>query len=677
MRDVEAYGRIIEEFITRMTSPDMGQFKLEVPTFRIILKTSQKDRPILNKLEITDDGELRNIMDDTLESLEGMSHYFSKCMEFFGSLVGDELSKDIVMRTMEEPVSEIKLSIRNPGRITGYLPRPLGDIVISAPDKKEKNGDHDELLEIVKRGCDSYLERMGEGTDLSAFKLKLGILREDHELLRGLSINKNRSFEFDSDVWSRAKDEEVRDAVVAIVNSLVGLASFLIGRTDSLKMMTSILREGFRGKEGVLDRYGLTDALLDGALHTRLSTGLPSLDGRLKGGIPKGHSILLLSQSGVERDLLLANILNKAVEEGSSILWVSSKEPAKSVRSSLRSVDLSPEDLEETERLRIVDWFSWRSERIIGVERDGYSLKSSKILSNLGIAINKSLRDLAYTNTKIAVVHIIGAATNIFDFSKVYNFIQRLRAKFKEEEMTAFFLLEPDVLSVGEEGKISEVFDGCMTISKKTSEGSDIRREITILTLEGVDFDTRPFPFEIEDNLMIDVEFVKKSGPIRPRIKTRKAKRVEGPEEDIPELEEITDSEVEELEEITDSEVEELEEELASKSIRPDFVIMEGETDSEKVRVSKKVKRKMKSEAPEAMAPVPRRKNTVLKRDSVPRKVTKRVTRKRVEGEDYSAEVETILNEAMDTIDSLLAGSDENRFGDLKAEKVIVRRRKL
>ena len=123
MRDVEAYGRIIEEFITRMTSPDMGQFKLEVPTFRIILKTSQKDRPILNKLEITDDGELRNIMDDTLESLEGMSHYFSKCMEFFGSLVGDELSKDIVMRTMEEPVSEIKLSIRNPERITAKKER--------------------------------------------------------------------------------------------------------------------------------------------------------------------------------------------------------------------------------------------------------------------------------------------------------------------------------------------------------------------------------------------------------------------------------------------------------------------------------------------------------------------------------------------------------------------------
>jgi len=227
------------------------------------------------------------------------------------------------------------------------------------------------------------------------------------------------------------------------------------------------------------------------------------------GGITKGTSILFISPSGIERDIFISNILTNGLSDGFSLLMVLSKEPPRSIRMLLRSQGLDANRFEEEGNLRIVDWFSWRGERIIGVEKEGYALKSSKILSNLGIAINKGLREMTFSPNKVALVHMIGPATNIFEFTQVYNFIQRLRAKFKEEEMASIFFLESESMSRENLSRIMEVFDGVVEMSK-TLEAGKIRREVSVLTMSGVDFDASPVSFIIRDNKLVPLDIIEK-----------------------------------------------------------------------------------------------------------------------------------------------------------------------
>jgi len=225
---------------------------------------------------------------------------------------------------------------------------------------------------------------------------------------------------------------------------------------------------------------------------------------------------------------------------------VLSKEPPRSIRMLLRSQGLDANRFEEEGNLRIVDWFSWRGERIIGGEKEGYALKSSKILSNLGIAINKGLRELTFSPNKVALVHMIGPATNIFEFTQVYNFIQRLRAKFKEEEMASIFFLESESMSRESLSRIMEVFDGVVEMSK-TLEAGKIWREISVLTMSGVDFDASPVSFIVRDNSLVAMDSIEKDekSKMEQVLERKGSSKRSSEEEGIEEMEEIDEVEFE------------------------------------------------------------------------------------------------------------------------------------
>jgi KaiC/GvpD/RAD55 family RecA-like ATPase len=55
-----------------------------------------------------------------------------------------------------------------------------------------------------------------------------------------------------------------------------------------------------------------------------LSTGYPDLDGALKGGIPEGYAVVLVSPSYDERDLLLRRIIDSAISSGRPTFYISS-----------------------------------------------------------------------------------------------------------------------------------------------------------------------------------------------------------------------------------------------------------------------------------------------------------------------------------------------------------------
>jgi KaiC/GvpD/RAD55 family RecA-like ATPase len=641
MNNIEVYGKLIESFIAKMTSPEIGQFRLEISTFRIILERARIDDPALVKFTLTDSGKIVNNLGDSKGSIQTLNGFLQRSLDFISSLIGEELAKDIITTSMLPEITEISSDLRGKDELLDMIPEPFKGLIRISLEKNRSSSNHEEVLDLFQEVFQSYLKDLSAHTDLSAFKLKLSILREKHDLLKYVNLNKNSAIIIETDKWSSSSEEEVSEALVALFNSMVGLSTFLLGKEEAVKKATRIFQYYFEGKDHIIEKYSILDEILDGALHKKVTTGLDVLDKRMGGGIPKGSSILLISPSGIERDMLISNMLKKSLVNGSSAMWVLSKEPPRSIKMLMRSNELDPDELEENGRLRIVDWFSWRGERIIGVEKDGYALKSSKILSNLGIAINKGLRELSYSTTKVGIVHIIGPATNIFEFNQVYNFIQRLRAKFKDDEMASIFLLETDTLSKDMESRILEIFDGTLLLNKKMVDGS-FKREIEIRSLAGVDFDANPIPFIIKDNMIIpqvdEPEPPKLEEPKRVRRRAKPRVKKEPVEKKIEVIEEPPEMED------------------AQKEIK------------KPKRVRRIFKKSVKEEEPQPKIkmsiPDPEKLKKQIKR--VRRVSTKKidpVKKNDIEGIDLGLREgtsENILQDAIDTIDELLNEAEDD-----------------
>ncbi len=502
MKDVEVYGKLLEEFIRKVTSPKIGQFRLEVSTFRIILERERMTYPILNRFSISETGSTTNNLNDKDESLLALQMVLQRSLEFLSSLVGEELARDLIMSSMKDSIMDLASHLNESPRLLRFLPPPFNELLKDMVKEGPKTTDHDEVLELFQDIFGSYMKDLSAQTDLSALKLKLSILREKHRLLRHVEVKKNNTISFEKEKWADAPDDEVREALVEAFNSMVGLSVFLVGKEEAMKKASRSIEYYFEGREHLIKRYRMRDHIVKGSLSRRISTGMDELDARMHGGVPKGFSLLLNAPTGIERDLFVSRIMAAGLRGSSSVLMVLSKEPPRTVRMLLRSQGLDPERMEKEGKLRLVDWFSWRGERIIGVEKDGHTLKSSKILSNLGIAINKGSRELTFANSRIGIIHMIGPALNIFDLNQVYNFVQRLRAKFKEDEMASIFILEPETISDEQGKKLMEVFDGQIELSKRMVEGS-LKREIMVKALSGSDFDSSPILFNIKDNKLI------------------------------------------------------------------------------------------------------------------------------------------------------------------------------
>ncbi|MBN1540104.1 MAG: hypothetical protein JW939_08165, partial [Candidatus Thermoplasmatota archaeon] len=306
MNDVDLYGNLITEFIGKMTSPELGQFRMEVSTFRIILERARVRNTKLIKFAITENGKVVNDLDDEPESIIALGTFLRMSVEFISSLIGEELARDIILRNLKGSVKELCEPMRGRQLLMDHLPDPFNLLVEETLVSSGVKNDHEEILGLFEDVFQSYLKELSGLTDLSAFKLKLSILREKYRLLRHVSVTKNNTMDLDRDIWAAASDEEVRDSLVAAFNSMVGLSTFLLGKEEAVRKASRIYHYYFEGKEELIDRYDMEDLILEGALHKRISTGFPPLDDRMDGGITKGSSVLFISPSGIERDIFIS-----------------------------------------------------------------------------------------------------------------------------------------------------------------------------------------------------------------------------------------------------------------------------------------------------------------------------------------------------------------------------------
>ena len=132
MNNVEIYGKLIKEFIGKMTSPELGQFRLETSTFRIILERARVKRPILIKFTITENGKVVNNLEDDDESLEALETLLQRSVEFISSLIGEELARDIIQKSLRDSILEISKNMRGDNVILEHIPEPFNEGLVTA-----------------------------------------------------------------------------------------------------------------------------------------------------------------------------------------------------------------------------------------------------------------------------------------------------------------------------------------------------------------------------------------------------------------------------------------------------------------------------------------------------------------------------------------------------------------
>ncbi|MCF2144626.1 MAG: AAA family ATPase [Candidatus Heimdallarchaeota archaeon] len=115
----------------------------------------------------------------------------------------------------------------------------------------------------------------------------------------------------------------------------------------------------------------------------RVKTGIPGLDKMLKGGLPKGRTILLSGPAGAGKTTLATQFIYRGIlDYGDPGIYVTFDESPKTVRQNFASYNWKLESLENENLLALVDGFSMRA-GVASKEKYSIRLEIDDLLTTL------------------------------------------------------------------------------------------------------------------------------------------------------------------------------------------------------------------------------------------------------------------------------------------------------
>ncbi|HEY5538836.1 MAG TPA: ATPase domain-containing protein, partial [Thermoplasmata archaeon] len=228
----------------------------------------------------------------------------------------------------------------------------------------------------------------------------------------------------------------------------------------------------------------------------RIRTGVDGFDSLVDGGLPGGASVVLQGPSGNEKDAFALQFLAEGIRAGEAVAIVVSSTSPEEFLASLGKVGVDVQQAFKANRLRVVDWHSFQEKTVVGVEDRGHVLRCSGDLTNVGVALERSLSALPQDLAKRAVVEILSRALKIFDVDHVYAFAQSSKAKLARHKVTSLFLLEKEMHDRETLSSVSQPFDGVIDLDRGR-EGNAITRTIGVLSMKDTVPDTRFHPCDI------------------------------------------------------------------------------------------------------------------------------------------------------------------------------------
>jgi len=248
----------------------------------------------------------------------------------------------------------------------------------------------------------------------------------------------------------------------------------------------------------------------------RVSSGVPGFDALVQGGLPKDSAVVVQGPAGREKDAFLLQFVVQGLRRGGAALVVlSSMSPAK-YRQELREAGIDVDRAIAENRLKFVDWFTYKENPVQDVEEDGPVFRASIDLANVGIAISHAIAALPREGEKRAVLEILSPALGMYDLPAVYGFAQSTKAKLERFGFTALVALEKEMHDERTLSSIHQPFDGVVDF-ERVREGDEILRKMAVLSLVGTTPESKYVPLVLGEDRILRVS----TAPIRERTLVR------------------------------------------------------------------------------------------------------------------------------------------------------------
>ena len=253
-----------------------------------------------------------------------------------------------------------------------------------------------------------------------------------------------------------------------------------------------------------------------GGDRVRLSSGVPGFDALVQGGIPGGAAVIIQGPAGREKDAFLLQFVAEGLKGGGCALIVlSSTSPAK-YQQHLREAGVDIDRALGEDRVKFVDWFTYKENPVQDVEQDGHVFRASIDLANVGIAISRAVGALSRGGERRAAIEVLSPALSTYDLSAVYGFAQSTKAKLERSNFTTLFALEKEMHDERTVSSIHQPFEGVVDIDR-VREGDTIVRKLAVLSLEGTAAESKYVPLEVGPDHVLRVS----TAPARERTLLR------------------------------------------------------------------------------------------------------------------------------------------------------------
>lgn len=454
--------------------------------------------PLLLGLKINEDCSLdiSNIIDDieTSEMLEQISDepistdrslsslkalymtaltaLFDNIRDFLTTVAGPEVADEKIFNSCKPIIDEnyermVELGIINlfPEMFAvGGKEKP---ITLESLKKEKKPV---QAVVIFQKLFTRYLQEALKTNTLPMYQQKISALGAQDPLIAMIKIEEDASVSItEQNNFDSLESEEYVNILVNSLsnafNSLVDLSSFILGSKKAFDEAKDLINPIISEYSEISENLGIYHKILKGALSDRVTSGVDNFDDMIFGGFPRRSSVIIQGPFGGEKEMFCNQFVKEGLIKGGAVLVVLSRISPDEFRNQLKDIGVELEEYENKGLIKIVDWYSWKTESIIGVERESNSvLKASRDLSSVGIALGKAIEELAYAPVTRGFVEMLSPAMKDFDFEVVYDFSQSLRAKFRKNDITGLFLVEKKMHDVESLSALHQIFDGVVDI---------------------------------------------------------------------------------------------------------------------------------------------------------------------------------------------------------------------
>lgn len=228
----------------------------------------------------------------------------------------------------------------------------------------------------------------------------------------------------------------------------------------------------------------------------RIPSGVPGFDSLVQGGFPEGAAVVVQGPAGKEKDAFLFQFIADGLRENASVLVVLSSVSPTRYQQELKDAGIDVDRAIAENRLKFVDWFTYKEETVQDVEQSGPIFRASIDLANVGIAISRAISAVPREGAKRAAVEVLSPALSVYDLPAVYGFAQSTKAKLERFGFTALFVLEKEMHDERTLSSLHQPFDGVVDI-ERVREGDQLVRKVVVLSLKATAAESKYVPLEV------------------------------------------------------------------------------------------------------------------------------------------------------------------------------------